>query len=251
MTSVVRKMTVPVVIVCLLSACGVQQKERDEAPRPAEQRSDQNDRLVRLENHPETDQIYTQTEFILPIKEEWYVFWGGTNQRDNDHYAYPSQRYAIDLVIRKNGRDYEGDKDKNESYYAFGKEIIAPADGRVVEVERRVKDNEPVGEMNAAQPFGNYVIIDHGNGEYSVIGHMKYESPVVKVGDAVKQGQLVGLCGNSGNSSEPHIHFQVSDTPHLNKVNPYVLGLKTTKTRYAVSSSNRRPRPPRFLIGTK
>ncbi|PTM58445.1 M23 family metallopeptidase [Desmospora activa] len=221
MKSIFGKIAVVIVTLCLLSACGGLQKSQNKTPpQPTRQLTDRNAQPTQpypIRNVPDTDQIFTKTEFILPIKETWYVFWGGTNKRDNYHYAYESQRYAIDLVIRKNGKSYRGDKKQNQSYYAFGKEVIAPAKGTVIQVENDVSDNKPVGKMNPDKPFGNYVMIDHGNDEYSVIGHLKKGSPVVNVGDTVEQGDLIGLCGNSGNSSEPHIHFQVSNSSMLNQ----------------------------------
>lgn len=70
--------------------------------------------------------------------------------------------------------------------------------------------------MNEKVPAGNEVVIDHG-GEYSVLAHMKKGSVKVKVGDKVKSGDEIGLLGNSGNSSEAHLHFQVSDGADLFK----------------------------------
>lgn len=166
-----------------------------------------------METFPESDKQMTKTEFILPIKEEWFTWWGGTNELENYHYAVEEQRYAYDFLIRENNQSYSGNPTKNESYYSFGKEVVAPASGTVVEIENKIEDNEPVGEMNENEPFGNYVIIDHGNEEYSLIAHLKYDSVEVTVGDKVDQGDTVGLNGNSGNSSEPHIHFQVNDSP--------------------------------------
>lgn len=69
--------------------------------------------------------------------------------------------------------------------------------------------------MNEEQPAGNYVIIKHENGEYSMLAHFKQSSILVKEGQKVMQGEIIGLCGNSGNSSEAHIHFQVMDSPDL------------------------------------
>ena len=160
---------------------------------------------------PESDQRYTKNKYIMPIKEEWFVFWGGTNEFLNYHYVYESQRYAYDLVMVKNGQRHTDNILLNESYYAFNKEVVAPADGKVVTVINTIMDNVP-GEMNEKEPAGNYVILEHENREYSLLAHFKQHSIVVKEGDKVKQGQIIGLCGNSGNSSEPHIHFQVMDS---------------------------------------
>ncbi|MDR6226107.1 M23 family metallopeptidase [Desmospora profundinema] len=215
MNAFCRKATVAVVSVCLLSGCGGLYQGRPETP--PQQTRHQADPEARPAPVQNADQVFTQTEFIMPIKEQWWVFWGGTNVRDNYHYAYESQRYAFDLVIRRNGRTYTGNKARNESYYAFGKEVIAPARGEVTQVESGIPDNVPVGRMNPRNPFGNYVMIDHGNNEYSVIAHLKKGSLQVSEGQTVEQGELIGLCGNSGNSSEPHIHFHVANTPELNQ----------------------------------
>ncbi len=171
--------------------------------------------VVPVEQFPSTDSVKTKHEYGLPFKGEWFVFWGGENVLANYHYEVEMQRYAYDLIQVKDGYSYSGDKTKNESYYAFGQEIIAPRAGIVVRVVSNIKDNEPVGKMNPEQPEGNVVVIDHGDGEYSFLAHMKKDSVVVKVGDKVEKGDLLGLCGNSGNTSEAHIHYQVSDGTDL------------------------------------
>lgn len=170
-------------------------------------------RVLPLKTYPKTDALLTKTTFKLPFENEWFVFWGGTNSLVNYHYEYESQRYAYDFVIMKDNQTYNGDPTKNESYYAFGENMLMPADGKVIEVENGIKDNEPVGKMNDKQPAGNYVVIDHGNDEYSLLAHFKYDSIIVKPGDQVKEGEVLGLIGNSGNSSEAHIHFQVMNGP--------------------------------------
>lgn len=160
----------------------------------------------------ESDQHPTKKSYKPPFTGEWFVFWGGNNEFVNYHYESLGQRYAYDLVIQRDGYSYKGDPAKNESYYAFGQPVVAPRDGTVVRVKNHIADNHPVGVMNEKEMAGNYVVIDHGNGEYSMLAHLKKGSVAVKKGDIVKQGQQLGECGNSGNSSEPHIHFQISDT---------------------------------------
>lgn len=168
--------------------------------------------VMPLSNHYETDEIYTETVFDLPFRGEWFVFWGGTNSLVNYHYDYENQRYAYDFVMMNDDSSYDGNPALNNSYYAFGKEYLAPAEGTVVAMKNDVKDNELIGIMNKEQPLGNYVIIDHGNEEYSYLVHFKYQSIKVNEGDEINQGDLIGLVGNSGNSSEPHIHFHVADS---------------------------------------
>ncbi|HJF30748.1 MAG TPA: M23 family metallopeptidase [Sporosarcina psychrophila] len=164
---------------------------------------------------PKSDRPSSKNLYNMPIKDEWFVFWGGKNEFLNYHYVYESQRYAYDLVVMKDNQTYKDKKMRNENYYAFNKEVVAPADGKVVKVINNIIDNVP-SEMNELQPAGNYIVIKHFNNEYSLLAHFKQYSIMVKEGEDVKQGQVVGLCGNSGNSSEPHIHFQVMDSPDIN-----------------------------------
>lgn len=107
---------------------------------------------------------------------------------------------------------HSGDGRRNEDYYAFGQPIVAPAEGVVTYVVDGVHDNVP-GEMNRMFVPGNLVIIKHVDNEFSQLAHFKQYSIKVKVGDRVTRGQLLGLCGNSGNSSEAHLHFQVQTAP--------------------------------------
>jgi murein DD-endopeptidase MepM/ murein hydrolase activator NlpD len=90
--------------------------------------------------------------------------------------------------------------------------LLAPADGVVTEVIFGVRDNVP-GSMNPLSALGNAVFIQHGKHEVSVLAHLKQGSTRVKAGDKVKKGQVLGLCGNSGNSSEPHLHYHLQNTP--------------------------------------
>lgn len=166
--------------------------------------------IQELTSSPETDTKLSKHEYALPFQGDWFVFWGGENVLVNYHYEIEIQRYAYDFIQAKENYSYKGDQLKNKSYYAFGKNILAPADGTVVSVVNDIKDNEPVGVMNPNQATGNNVVIDHG-GEYSHLAHLKKGSITVKPGDKIKKGDIIGLTGNSGNTSEPHLHFQISD----------------------------------------
>ncbi|KGX87502.1 M23 family metallopeptidase [Pontibacillus litoralis] len=158
-----------------------------------------------------TDNVFTQNTYQMPITGEWFTFWGGTNELVNYHYALESQRYAYDLVIYEGDSTFEGDPKKNESYYAFGKDIVAPRKGVVISVKNDITDNTPTVNTNAEQPLGNHVIIEHQHKEYSIIAHMQKGSVQVREGDQINAGDVLGNVGNSGNSSEPHVHFQISN----------------------------------------
>lgn len=168
-------------------------------------------RVSELAQYPLTDHIQTKTIFSPPIQQNWQVLWGGSNPLVNYHYDYPNQRYAYDMIVTQNGSSYRGNPKKNTSYFAFGRPVTAPADGTIVEVINTIADNQPVGTTNTKHPAGNYVVIQHADHEYSMLAHFRKDSIQVKSGDPVKRGQVLGECGNSGNSSEPHIHFQVMD----------------------------------------
>lgn len=155
------------------------------------------------------------TSMILPFKGEWTIFWGGDTRELNYHVDYTQQRGAFDIVMtNESNSTYKTDGKTNADYYAFGKEIIAPAAGEVIQVVDGVKDNIP-GVMNTLHVPGNTVIIKTANGEYLFFAHFKQQSIVVKQGQQVKQGELLGLCGNSGNSSEAHLHFQVQNSEDM------------------------------------
>jgi murein DD-endopeptidase MepM/ murein hydrolase activator NlpD len=156
-----------------------------------------------------------QTQLTLPFKGRWLVFWGGDTPEVNAHHDAPNQRFAFDLLgVGEDGKTQRGEGTRNEDYYAFGREVLAPADGTVVEVIEGVHDNTP-GSMNPYSAVGNCVIIRHRAEEVSVLAHFKQGSIVVKAGDKVTRGQLLGQCGNSGNSSEPHVHYHLQNSPVL------------------------------------
>jgi len=168
----------------------------------------------------EETEARNKTAMQLPFKDEWFVFWGGDTVTQNYHAEYGSQKNAFDLlVIDINGKTYKNQGNKNGDYFAFGKELVAPCDAEVVLSVDGVKDNIP-GTMNPAFTFGNTVILKTANNEYLVFAHFKQNSIVVKEGQNVKKGELLGLCGNSGNSSEPHLHFHVQDSQNVNTAKP-------------------------------
>lgn len=153
----------------------------------------------------------TKTPLRLPFEGEWFVFWGGRTEAENYHVIAPDQRFAYDLLILKDGKSHTGDGTALEQYHCFGKPILAPGAGKVAVAVDGLADQKP-GAMDPSNPPGNHVVIDHGNGEFSFLAHFKKGSVAVKKGDAVKAGDRIGLCGNSGNTSEPHLHYHLQTT---------------------------------------
>ena len=128
--------------------------------------------------------------------------------------AYIAQRYAIDWVrLNADGKTYSGDPKDNKNYRAYGAEIHAAGAGVVTQIKDGIQQNVP-GETRAVPMTletlaGNYVLVEIGDGLFAFYAHMQPGSLRVKVGDRVRRGQVLGLVGNSGNSSEPHLHFQL------------------------------------------
>jgi len=152
--------------------------------------------------------------YLLPFDGIWWVLWGGNTVKQNYHVVAADQRHAYDILIRKQGSTHLGDGRHLTDYYAFGQPLYSPTSATVVEAVDGVEDNVP-GEMNAAQPCGNHVVLNCGNGEYLVMAHFKNHSLRVHTGDHVSTGQRVGECGDSGNSSEPHLHIHLQNGPIL------------------------------------
>ena len=142
--------------------------------------------------------------------------------------AYGAQRFAIDWEqLDAQDRIYVGDPKQPDSYVIYGKPAYAVADARVIAAVDGMADS-PIGSLPNLAPDkadGNHVILALGNGRFALYAHFKPHSLQVREGQSVRRGQLLGLVGTSGNSSEPHLHFQVTDGPSALMSNgvPYLL----------------------------
>lgn len=116
-------------------------------------------------------------------------------------------------MLDDTGNSFSGDVTKPAGYFCYGKEILAPADGEVVETGSGYPDSLISGngqaDCSASDIRGNHILLRHAEREYSLLCHLMPGSIRVKNGDKVKRGQCIALCGNSGNSSEPHLHFHL------------------------------------------
>lgn len=163
----------------------------------------------------------TITDLELPFEGEWYLTVGGKTHADGGNHFFQrssGQRYAYDMIKIEGERAVSGDGSTNEEAFGFGARINAPADGVIVSLENTIDDNTSPGTINPninnTNLGGNYIIIDHLNGEYSFLAHLKKGTIVVAVGDAVLQGQKVGELGNSGSSTGTHLHYHLQNTPN-------------------------------------
>jgi urea transporter len=140
----------------------------------------------------------------LPFFGKWCVY-----QAFNGEWTHKGKwKYAYDFVIKKNGRSYKNDGVFLEDYYAFGENVLSPINGYVVAKRDDLKDN-PIGVVDRINNWGNYVIIRSDLGFFVEISHLMQYSVKVNIGDYVRVGDIIGKCGNSGYSPEPHIHIQV------------------------------------------
>lgn len=174
-----------------------------------------------------------------PVDGRWFVWASG--DAEHHHRWVVSSEYALDLVrLGADMRSYSGDGTRLRQYRTFGQPVRAAADGVVVAVRNDIIDNEGMlrqaGESfeayqarvaegqqaillsggGFAAAAGNYVLIAHAGGEHSLYAHMRQGSVRVRTGQRVAVGEQIGEAGHSGNSTEPHLHFQVIDGPDLN-----------------------------------
>jgi hypothetical protein len=135
---------------------------------------------------------------------------------DGRAYSKP-ETFAIDWIQMVDGRPFTGDGARNEQWYCHGAEVTSATAGTVVEVSNGMPDQTPnTAPANLHQPvdFGeNHVTVQMEDGVWAFYGHLIADSIKVKVGDSVVAGQVLGLLGNSGNSTAPHLHFGLLDGP--------------------------------------
>jgi hypothetical protein len=176
--------------------------------------------------------------YRLPADGQMFTFWGGNTEFQNYHASFPPQRHAYDLLAWQDGATYSGDGTSNEDYFIWGRPVLSPASGTVVDVVNDSPDIPPAlaGALERdatpvaaatpsaqSHPAGNHIVLQTAENEFVYIAHMQQGSVVVDVGDDLQAGDLVGLVGNSGNTSEPHIHIHVQSTSEFST--PETIGL--------------------------
>lgn len=158
------------------------------------------------------DKAPSPVRFRVPLDGPVTVGWGGATPEVNYHVVAPDQRWAYDLLVTKDGKTHRGEGTQREDYYCYGMPVRAPADGGILATHENAEEM-PVGQLGGTPAGGNYVVIEVAPREFLFMGHLKPGSITVKPGDRVSQGQIIGQVGNSGNTSEPHLHLHLQDTP--------------------------------------
>ncbi|MBF4692516.1 M23 family metallopeptidase [Fusibacter sp. Q10-2] len=138
-----------------------------------------------------------------PLKGKILVAWGGDDIQHNYHAWLSCERWAYDLVMAPTLID----SDDLDAYGIYGQALYAPVDGVVVGVYDQEQDIVPhATEFLSA--LGNYIFIQiDETGTYLVMSHLKPNSALVNVGQSVKTGEQIGLIGNTGSTTEPHLHI--------------------------------------------
>lgn len=164
---------------------------------------------------PNVKTYVSQVSCRLPFQGKGMVVNGGIDQKHSHSWGLVTQRYAYDFYMVENGKSYQGNGLNVYDYYCYDQPVLAVADGIVVEIKNKFEDTKVTGKSevlcDATDARGNYIVIQHGSHVFSMIAHLKKDSFCVKVNDKVTAGQIIARCGNSGNSSEPHIHFQIQE----------------------------------------
>ncbi|HUB86854.1 MAG TPA: M23 family metallopeptidase [Verrucomicrobiae bacterium] len=156
--------------------------------------------------------------YRLPFDGRWFVMHAGDTLNVNHHMRVRAQWHGIDFMkaggehgralMKSNGKELE-------DCYSWGETVLAPVDGKVEVAVDGLPDN-PIGVSDKENIAGNHVAIRTRSSRYAFIAHLQRGSVCVKHGDEVTAGQAIGRCGNSGNTTAPHIHLHTQDVLALN-----------------------------------
>lgn len=160
------------------------------------------------------DKRPSEIRFRLPLDGPILVGWGGPTPNVNYHVSTPDQRWAYDLLVAKQGRTHTGDGGQCSDYYCYGLPVLASADGKVIAVLDGMPD-QPIGVLGGEPAGGNQLVIEVAPRQYLMLCHLQRGSITVKEDDRVTRGQVLAKVGNSGNTSEPHLHIHLQDTPRM------------------------------------
>jgi hypothetical protein len=177
----------------------------------------------------------------LPFEGYWRVSQGhscATNHRVGGFGGDFAWDFA---AVGPGGRSSRSEKSgNNEDSYSFGKPVLAPIDGRVLRVVGDVRDRDGQQSLprtslleNLRRPewvFGNFVVLDIGNGAFALLAHLRHGSISVEPGQRVREGERLAECGNSGNTVDPHVHLQIMNRP--DPAHPDVRGLPAVFVDY-------------------
>ena len=155
---------------------------------------------------------FDQTQAValkFPLKNgTYFVRQGGSALTTNHHFAIPAQKFALDIVklnsaqLRASGLM----PSDNDRYAIFAENLYAPCDGEVLATRGELVDLTPMN-FDEKNILGNFITLYCGD-HTILMAHLKQNSVKIKAGDRVAEGQEIAQVGNTGNTSEPHLHLQ-------------------------------------------
>ena len=146
----------------------------------------------------------------VPFDGEWTVSQGFSGA----HTHRGPWRHALDFIVLRDGRSFSGRGDRLQDFHCYDQAVFSPCHGQVWRVVNDIADNQP-GKVNAEANWGNHVLLRLASGRFVLVAHLRQWSIVAIPGAWLKPGDLLGHCGNSGRSPQPHIHLHVQDTERL------------------------------------
>ena len=158
---------------------------------------------------------HDKTKLTFPLRGEWTIYQGGRSVAENEHATSTNERFAYEMVQLNAGQLFTKNGATNEEWFGFGQPVVADANGTVVKVMQDYLDNAPYHPDPNAK-HGNVVVIDHGDGEFSVYSHLKQRSIPVKPGQHVKAGEKIGEVGNSGDTQFARLEYWLETSAELN-----------------------------------
>lgn len=156
--------------------------------------------------------IYLPTQssnvsLVSPLKGDFYVLHGGNSVLINHHHFVGSQKYAMDIILSSDGGLPLRQETDLQKYQTFGKAVFAPVDGVIVALENSLPD-QYIGKTDRKHPAGNHIVLKTEIGIFILMAHLKKHSVLIEKGDRVIAGQELAKIGNSGNTTQPHLHIQ-------------------------------------------
>ena len=147
---------------------------------------------------------------LIPFFGQWDIYQGF----NGPHTHKIPWQHALDFYITEDDVSYINDGVNLEDFHCYGLPVLSPVHGRVIRFYGKLPDNPP-GEVNVSNNWGNFVLIRLESGLHVLLAHLKQNSLKVKEGDYVTPGAPIAACGNSGRSPQPHLHLQVQRTAEL------------------------------------
>ena len=160
----------------------------------------------------------TAQQYRLPFDGRWFALQAGDTPNVNQHMALRAQWFGLDFgkmggasgraLVRTDGATVD-------DFYGWGADVLAPVDGTVIGIVDDLPDL-PLGQKDPSHAAGNHVVIQAAPDQFVFLAHLQRGSVAVRPGQAVKSGERVGRCGNSGNTDFPHVHMHVQDSAVFN-----------------------------------